>query len=165
MKKTIITAIVSFALCLCMILPMSIMSFAENITINHTSNSSAGYSSHTESTPNGDYGYSTGNCVHSSADNVYYYADVHGASTYKRLYSYLKPANQQYNTVITDQTKTTSITHNPSLTFNRSVRTNIVMIEQAYTGTDLWMATYNYLWKYYSPQSRMTIVSGTYTRP
>ena len=165
MKKTIIKAIVSFTLCLCMILPMSIMSFAASITINHTSNSSTGYSSHTESTPNGVYGYSMGNCVHNSADNVYYYADVHGASTYKRLYSYLKPVNQTLNTVISDQTKTTSITHNPSLTFNRSVKTDIVMIEQAFTGTDLWMATYKYTWNYYSAQSRMTLVSGTYTKP
>ena len=162
MKRTIIKTTVSLALCLFMILPMSIMSHAVSITINHTSTSSTGYSDHTEFTPNGVYGYSMGNCVHNSADNVYYYADVHGASTYKSLYGYTRHVTG-VDTVYYNNVQTSTITHNPLLNFTRSKKTFIGMEEAAFTGNDRWDATYRYVWGYYSAGSCMDLVSGTYS--
>ena len=106
-------------------------------------------------------GFSEGNCVHNSSDNIYYYATVSGSSTYKYLRAtVISPYSG--TTVYYDSIEQVSITSNPQINFNRTYRTEIKMEESAFTGNDRWNATYLYIWDYYSSESRMTLIQGTY---
>jgi len=161
MKKDIKKGILSLFACICMVSLLVISASAESITITHYNGSATGYSYHAERTPNGVNGISEGNCVHNSSGTVYYYAYVGGSSTFKCLYAYSRTSGGVLTTYYND-VKTGAIENNPSITFDRSYRTEIAMEESAFTGNDRWFSTYKYIWDYYSAEARMTLVSGTY---
>jgi hypothetical protein len=131
------------------------------IEINTQYGNVSGYSNHIERTANGVQGYSEGNFVHNSADDVFYFAYVGGSTTYKVLYAHMDSANGD-SEVYADVVQRSDIESNPELNFARGYDATFTMEESGFTGADYWTATYTYEWGYRAELSKMSILSGTY---
>ena len=157
MKKKFAKTFIALIMCIFMVIVMSSNVFAEYITITTGSNYETGYSYHREYTDkNSVSGYSEGNCVHNTSDNIYVYAYVKSNSYAGNTYvKYLNVATRNAGDIrhsYTNQTKTTSgvIEWNQTVDFtSRSVDGFIYISESAWSPvdtTDNWNGDYTYYW-------------------